>query len=61
MLQTTVGFLVSVVESEGSILASIAMEALGHIGLRCPLPTLVRDATSGMFYTLTFVEQGKKK
>ncbi|KAH7672010.1 proteasome component ECM29 protein [Dioscorea alata] len=38
--------LVKVVESESAILASTAMEALGHIGLRCALPALPRDSNS---------------
>ncbi|KAJ0985238.1 hypothetical protein J5N97_003594 [Dioscorea zingiberensis] len=38
--------LVKVVESESAILASTAMEALGHIGLRHALPTLPRDSNS---------------
>ena len=40
--------LVKVVESESAILASTAMEALGHIGLRCALPALPRDSNSGI-------------
>ncbi|XP_039131871.1 LOW QUALITY PROTEIN: proteasome adapter and scaffold protein ECM29-like [Dioscorea cayenensis subsp. rotundata] len=38
--------LVKVVESESAILASTAMEALGHIGLRCALPALPHDSNS---------------
>ncbi|PKA49156.1 hypothetical protein AXF42_Ash010841 [Apostasia shenzhenica] len=42
-----VDHLVCVVESESPTLASVAMEALGHIGLRHPLPILDHNATSG--------------
>lgn len=39
--------LVKVVESETAPLASAAMEALGHIGLRTTLPVITRDSITG--------------
>lgn len=39
--------LVDVVNSESATLASIAMQALGHIGLRVSLPPISEDPTSG--------------
>lgn len=39
--------LVKVVDSEGSALASVAMESLGHIGLRCALPSITRNSSTG--------------
>ncbi|OVA18531.1 Proteasome stabiliser ECM29 [Macleaya cordata] len=47
LLQSTMKCLVDVVHSETATLASFAMQALGHIGLRGPLPTLVHDSGSG--------------
>ncbi|XP_010271892.1 PREDICTED: proteasome-associated protein ECM29 homolog isoform X2 [Nelumbo nucifera] len=44
LLQCTIKCLVDVVNSETATLASIAMQALGHIGLCCPLPPLVLDS-----------------
>lgn len=53
LLESTVDNLVNVVESENSTLASVAMEALGHIGLRCSLPKVNRDSISaGILTTL---------
>ncbi|XP_057955900.1 uncharacterized protein LOC131149465 [Malania oleifera] len=46
LLQSTVKCLIDVVNSETATLASIAMQALGHIGLRAPLPLLVHDSNS---------------
>ncbi|XP_047327429.1 proteasome adapter and scaffold protein ECM29 isoform X3 [Impatiens glandulifera] len=40
VLQKTLKFLVDIVNTETATLASIAMEALGHIGLRAALPSL---------------------
>lgn len=40
LLQKTLKCLVDVVSSETSALAAVAMQALGHIGLRIPLPPL---------------------
>lgn len=50
LFESTVNLLVHVVESESIELSSAGMEALGHIGLRCPLPTLNRDSVSGSFF-----------
>ncbi|KAK9274184.1 hypothetical protein L1049_018998 [Liquidambar formosana] len=44
--QNTVKCLVDIVNSETAVLASVAMQALGHIGLRVPLPPLVHDSSS---------------
>lgn len=46
LLQSTIECLVEVVNSETATLASIAMQALGHIGLCGPLPALTRDSGS---------------
>ncbi|XP_058196346.1 uncharacterized protein LOC131312529 isoform X1 [Rhododendron vialii] len=46
LLQATVKCLVDVVNCETATIASVAMEALGHIGLRVPLPPL-HDSSSG--------------
>ncbi len=42
--------LVDVVNSETATLASVAMQALGHIGLRVSLPPLITDSTSGKVF-----------
>lgn len=47
MVKHVVDILVKVVESEGSTLASIAMESIGHIGLRCALPSISRNSSTG--------------
>ncbi|KAK7856729.1 proteasome adapter and scaffold protein ecm29 [Quercus suber] len=47
LFQTTLKCLVDVVVSETATLASIAMQALGHIGLRVSLPPLINDSSSG--------------
>ncbi|XP_056161044.1 uncharacterized protein LOC115693959 [Syzygium oleosum] len=46
LLQSVLKCLVDVVNSENATLASIAMQALGHIGLRVPLPSIADDSTS---------------
>lgn len=46
LLQATIKCLVDVVNSETATIASVAMEALGHIGLRVPLPPL-DESSSG--------------
>lgn len=46
-IQKSIDVLVKVVESEASTLASTAMEALGHIGLRCALPSINRNSSQG--------------
>lgn len=50
LFQNTLRCLVDVVNSETSALAAVAMQALGHIGLRVSLPPLVNDSSSGMVY-----------
>lgn len=45
LLLSTLQCLVDVVNSEGATLASIAMQALGHIGLYAPLPSLICDSS----------------
>ncbi|CAO2140782.1 unnamed protein product [Urochloa humidicola] len=47
MVKSAVDILVKVVDSEGSTLASIAMESLGHIGLRCALPSIIQNSSTG--------------
>ncbi|XP_077218029.1 ARM repeat superfamily protein isoform X2 [Tasmannia lanceolata] len=46
LLQSTIKCLVDVAKSESATLTSIAMEALGHIGLRGVLPAYECDSTS---------------
>ncbi|XP_062171204.1 uncharacterized protein LOC133876988 [Alnus glutinosa] len=46
LLQNVFKCLVDVVNSETATLASVAMQALGHIGLRVSLPPLITDSTS---------------
>ncbi|XP_030522220.2 proteasome adapter and scaffold protein ECM29 isoform X2 [Rhodamnia argentea] len=46
LLQSVLKCLVDVVNSENATLASIAMQALGHIGLRVSLPSIADDSTS---------------
>ncbi|KAJ6794863.1 proteasome-associated protein ECM29-like protein isoform X3 [Iris pallida] len=52
LFASTVNHLVNVVESESIALASVAMEAIGHIGLRCSLPALNRNSNSGGLITI---------
>ncbi|KAF6155314.1 hypothetical protein GIB67_019840 [Kingdonia uniflora] len=52
LLQSTIKCLVDVVLSETATLASIAMQALGHIGLRGPLPSIVHECGSGEVLTV---------
>ncbi|KAF8398207.1 hypothetical protein HHK36_017133 [Tetracentron sinense] len=47
LFQTTIKCLMDVVKSETATLASVAMQALGHIGLRVSLPPLVHDSGLG--------------
>ncbi|CAK7330671.1 unnamed protein product [Dovyalis caffra] len=46
MFQKILKCLTGVADSETATLASVAMQALGHIGLRVPLPPLVDDSSS---------------
>uniref|UniRef100_A0A1D1XKS2 Proteasome-associated protein ECM29 n=1 Tax=Anthurium amnicola TaxID=1678845 RepID=A0A1D1XKS2_9ARAE len=46
LLESTVSCLVGIVESESLALASVAMEALGHIGLRCPVPPIATNSST---------------
>jgi len=50
---------VNVIESESTALASVAIEAIGHIGLRCALPALDRNSVSGSltFHAIEFIER----
>ncbi|XP_052136684.1 uncharacterized protein LOC127755086 [Oryza glaberrima] len=52
IVQKSIDILVKVVESEGSALASTAMEALGHIGLRCLLPSINRNSSQAALLTI---------
>ncbi|XP_010521564.1 PREDICTED: proteasome-associated protein ECM29 homolog isoform X1 [Tarenaya hassleriana] len=47
VIQDTVKFLTDRVNSETAQLASVAMQALGHIGLRAALPRLISDSCPG--------------
>jgi len=47
LFQKILKCLTDVANSETATLASFAMQALGHIGLRAPLPPLVDDSSSG--------------
>jgi proteasome component ECM29 len=47
MVKNVVDILVKVVDSEGSALASVAMVSLGHIGLRCVLPSINQNSSTG--------------
>jgi proteasome component ECM29 len=47
IVKKSVDILVKVVESEGSTLASVAMESLGHIGLRCALSSINQNSSTG--------------
>lgn len=50
LLQNVLKCLTSVVNSETTALASLAMQALGHIGLRVALPPLVENSGSGRLF-----------
>ena len=50
MVKNVVDILVKVIDSEGSALASVAMVSLGHIGLRCALPSI-----NQLFYRLNLL------
>lgn len=52
VLQSVLKCLVDVINIETSTLASVAMQALGHIGICIPLPPLLIDSTGG---EMTFV------
>ncbi|KAE9606271.1 putative proteasome component Ecm29 [Lupinus albus] len=52
MLQSTLRCLVDVVNSETSALAAVAMQALGHIGLRVSLPPLDDSNSDGVLIIL---------
>ncbi|RLN29530.1 hypothetical protein C2845_PM05G06240 [Panicum miliaceum] len=52
MVKTAVDILVKVVDSEGSALASVAMVSLGHIGLRCALPSINQNSSTGALLTI---------
>ncbi|XP_038694487.1 proteasome adapter and scaffold protein ECM29 isoform X1 [Tripterygium wilfordii] len=46
LFQSIVNCLIEVVNSETAVLASVAMQALGHIGLRTPIPPVVNGSGS---------------
>ncbi|KAL6641935.1 hypothetical protein ACP70R_020116 [Stipagrostis hirtigluma subsp. patula] len=52
MVKNIVDSLVKVVTSEGSTLAAVAMESLGHIGLRCALPCINRNSSTAAVLTV---------
>ncbi|XP_027329154.1 proteasome adapter and scaffold protein ECM29 [Abrus precatorius] len=53
LLQNTLRCLVDVVSSETLALAAAAMQALGHIGLRIPLPPLNESNSAGILIILS--------
>ncbi|KAF5195325.1 Proteasome-associated ecm29, partial [Thalictrum thalictroides] len=59
LFQSTIKCLVDVVNSETATLASIAMQALGHIGLRGPLPVLVQNSDSAAVLMVVHEKLGK--
>ncbi|KAL1555169.1 proteasome adapter and scaffold protein ECM29-like isoform X1 [Salvia divinorum] len=52
VLHSVLQCLVDLVNNETSVLASVAMQALGHIGICTPLPPLVIDSTEVSTWTL---------
>ncbi|KAK6119824.1 hypothetical protein DH2020_046449 [Rehmannia glutinosa] len=52
VLQSVLKCLVDVVNKETAALASVAMQALGHIGICIPLPPLPLDSTAVVTWTL---------
>jgi len=54
--QNAVKYLVEVVNLETAPLASVAMEALGHIGICGALPFLVNDSSPGQFIPRTCLQ-----
>ncbi|GAB2277082.1 hypothetical protein Dimus_011791 [Dionaea muscipula] len=44
VIQSTIKILVDVINSESAVLASTALQALGHMGLRASLPLLIDDS-----------------
>ncbi|KAL2941950.1 Proteasome adapter and scaffold protein ECM29 [Bienertia sinuspersici] len=59
VLQSTIKSLVDIVKVETAALASIAMQALGHIGLRVALPSVVYD--SGPASVMTVLKEKLSK
>ncbi|KAL5994756.1 hypothetical protein ACLOJK_024810 [Asimina triloba] len=59
LLQSTINHLVNAVKSESPTLSSIAMEALGHIGLQAQLPALDHDSVSTGILTILHERLGK--
>lgn len=47
VLHSVLKCLVDVINNESPTLASVAMQALGHIGICTPLPPLVVDSAEG--------------
>lgn len=47
LFQNILKCLVDIINSESATLASIAMQALGHIALRAPLPAILFESSSG--------------
>lgn len=47
LLEDTLKCLVGVVNSETASISSVAMQAIGHIGLRIPLPPLSSNSETG--------------
>ncbi|XP_051141908.1 uncharacterized protein LOC127258894 isoform X2 [Andrographis paniculata] len=52
VLQSVLKCLVNVVNIETAALASVAVQALGHIGICIPLPPLLMDSTAASIWTI---------
>ncbi|XP_057801647.1 uncharacterized protein LOC131016878 isoform X1 [Salvia miltiorrhiza] len=59
VLHSVLKCLVDVINNETSTLASVAMQALGHIGICTPLPPLVIDSTEVSTWTLLHTKLSK--
>lgn len=54
LLEDTLKCLVGTVKSETAAISSVAMQAIGHIGLRVPLPPLCSNSESGNLCCLSW-------
>ncbi|KAL8545025.1 hypothetical protein ACS0TY_005289 [Phlomoides rotata] len=59
VLQSVLKCLVDVINKETSALASLAMQALGHIGICIPLPPLLIDSTEVSIWTILLEKVSK--
>ncbi|KAL3828680.1 hypothetical protein ACJIZ3_017482 [Penstemon smallii] len=60
-LQSILKCLVDIINSETASLASVAMQALGHIGICIPLPLLLLDSTAGAVSIWTILHEKLRK